>query len=221
MDRIPEPELMQDTEQGLAYARADFSGPNRQFLRLFAEKHPDFSGVGRVLDLGCGPADILIRFARTYPDCNCVGIDGARAMLAPGCRAVAEQGLEERIVLQLHRLPCTRSIGCYQAVLSNSLLHHLHRPAVLWQTIYDCTAPGGRILVMDLFRPPSKEAARSIVDTYAAAEPEILQRDFYHSLLAAFRVAEVRSQLQRAGMPLQCEEVSDRHLAVWGTRNGW
>ena len=221
MDRIPEPELMEDAEQGLAYARADFSEPNRQFLRLFAEKHPDFSGTGQVLDLGCGPADILIRFARRYPDCSCVGIDGARAMLAPGCRAVAAQGLEDRIALQLQRLPCDRNVGCYQVILSNSLLHHLHRPAVLWQTISDCTAPGGRILVMDLFRPPSQEAARCIVNTYAADEPEILQRDFYNSLLAAFRVDEVRGQLLRAGIDLRCEEVSDRHLAVWGTRHGW
>lgn len=221
MDRIPEPELMEDEEQGLAYAQADFSGPNRLFLQLFAEKHPDFSGIGNVLDLGCGPADILIRFARTYTDCSCVGIDGAEAMLAPGCRAVAEHGLGDRIALHRHRLPCARSVGCFQVVLSNSLLHHLHRPEVLWQTIYDCTAPGGRILVMDLFRPPSKEAARHIVDTYAGDEPEILQTDFYNSLLAAFRVTEVRSQLQRAGLDLMCDEVSDRHLAVWGRRRGW
>jgi len=43
----------------VVYAQADFSGPNKQFLALFAAKFPDFPGNGRVLDLGCGPADIL------------------------------------------------------------------------------------------------------------------------------------------------------------------
>jgi len=221
MQRIPEPELMEDKEQGLTYARADFSGPNRQFLQLFAEKHPDFSGSGRVLDLGCGPAVILIRFARIYPECTCVGIDGAEAMLAPGYSAVQAGGLAGRITLLCRCLTCVENIGGYQVVLSNSLLHHLHRPEVLWQTMCDCALPGARIMIMDLFRPPSKEAARHIVETYAAGEPEILKKDFYNSLLAAFRVDEVRGQLQRAGINLFCAEVSDRHLAVWGRRRGW
>ncbi len=217
MDRILEPELMEEEEQGQAYAQADFSGPNIQFLHLFEEKFPGFSGNGRVLDLGCGPADILIRFARRYPDCQCVGIDGAEAMLAPGRRVIEEENLAHRISLHCQCLPLHDRKGSFQVILSNSLLHHLHRPNVLWQTISDCTVSGCAILVMDLFRPESKEAACNIVTTYAANEPKVLQTDFYNSLLAAFRVDEVRRQLQQSGLALHCEEVSDRHLAVWGT----
>jgi ubiquinone/menaquinone biosynthesis C-methylase UbiE len=219
MDRIVEPELMEEEEQGLAYGQADFSGPNKQFIALFAAKFPDFSRNGRVLDLGCGPADILIRFALRYPDCECVGIDGAEAMLAPGRRVIEKEKLSRRITLHCQCLPFSGSNGCFQAILSNSLLHHLHRPQVIWQTIRDCTAPGGAILIMDLFRPESKASARHIVDTYAGKESKILQADFYNSLLAAFRVDEVRSQLQQTGLDLFCEEVSDHHLAIWGIRS--
>ena len=217
MDRILEPELMEEEEQGQAYAQADFSGPNKQFLDLFAAKFPDFSGSGRVLDLGCGPADILVRFARRYPQCECVGIDGAEAMLTPGRRVIEQEKLSRRISLHCQCLPFTGNEGCFQAILSNSLLHHLHQPQVLWQTISDCAATGASILIMDLFRPGSKEAARKIVDTYAGNESKVLQADFYNSLLAAFRVDEVRNQLQQTGLDLHCEEVSDRHLAIWGT----
>ena len=220
MERIVEPELMVEEEQGWAYAQADFSGPNSQFLDLFAEKFPDYSGHGKVIDLGCGPADILVRFVRRYPDSLCVGIDGSEAMLAPGRRVVQRENLSSRIRLDCQCLPFNDPVACYQAVLSNSLLHHLHRPEVLWQTVRDCTAPGGSILIMDLFRPGSVEAARQIVKTYAGNESRVLQEDYYNSLLAAFRVDEVRSQLLQAGLNLHCEEVSDRHLAVWGTR-GW
>jgi len=219
MNRIIEPELMEEEEQGLAYAQADFSGPNKQFLALFAAKFPDFPGNGRVLDIGCGPADILIRFARRYPDCACVGIDGAEAMLAPGRRVIEQEKLSRRITLHCQCLPLAGNDGCFEAILSNSLLHHLHIPQVFWQTIRHCTAPGASILIMDLFRPDSKESARHIVDTIAGKEPKILQADFYNSLLAAFRVDEVRSQLLQAGLDLHCEEVSDRHLAVWGIRS--
>ncbi len=217
MDRILEPELMEEEGQGQAYAQADFSGPNIQFLELFADKFPNFTGSVQVLDLGCGPADIPVRFARKYTDCSCVGIDGSEAMLAPGRRVVESENLTHRIQLQCQCLPFTESVGKFQAILSNSLLHHLHRPQALWQTVRECAAPEAVILIMDLFRPASKEAARRIVDTYAGEESPVLQEDFYNSLLAAFRVDEVRAQLQQGGLNLRCREVSDRHLAVWGT----
>ncbi|MCI5226853.1 MAG: class I SAM-dependent methyltransferase, partial [Candidatus Electrothrix sp. AX2] len=168
MKRMLEPELMEEEEQGLVYAQADFSGPNTLFLDLFAEKFPRFSGKGTVLDLGCGPADILIRFARKYLNCTCVGIDGAEAMLAPGRLAVEQEQLGHRITLQCRCLPCAvlssvqknqenqkAGQGGFQVILSNSLLHHLHTPAILWQTIQENIAPEGLILVMDLFRPTS------------------------------------------------------------------
>jgi SAM-dependent methyltransferase len=232
MHRITEPELMEGEEQGLVYAQADFSGPNRLFLSLFAEKFPQFSGKGEILDLGCGPADILIRFARTYPDCTCVGLDGSEAMLAPGRRAVEQEQLAHRIALHCRYLPCItlphslpfaqekqgEEQEGFQVVLSNSLLHHLHTPEVLWQTVKEHIAPGGSILIMDLFRPESTEAARCLVTRHAADEPEILQEDFYNSLLAAFRPDEIQAQLKQAGLEFCCEKVSDRHIAVWGTR---
>jgi SAM-dependent methyltransferase len=216
MDRILEPELMEEEEQGQAYAQADFSEPNIQFLRLFSEKFPEYTGTGRVLDLGCGPADILIRFAGKYPACSCIGIDGAEAMLSPGRTMVARRQLEHRINLHCRCLPLDDQPGVFQVILSNSLLHHLHIPAVLWQAVRQCAAPRACVLIMDLMRPESPESARNIVNTYAGNESPVLQEDFYNSLLAAFRVDEVEDQLQEAGLELACSEVSDRHLAVWG-----
>jgi len=221
MKRVLEPELMEDEAQGLAYAQADFSGPNQQFLDLFARRFPDFPPDGKrevsVVDLGCGPADILLRFARRYPGVRCLGIDGAPAMLRPGIEAVARAGLENRIRLLVRRLPCSDLPGKpFAAILSNSLLHHLHRPEVLWDALPGLGAGDCCVLVMDLMRPASRTEAARIVSTYAGSEPPILQEDFFHSLLAAFEPQEVRQQLQRAGLDLACDQVSDRHLAVWG-----
>jgi hypothetical protein len=73
------------------------------------------------------------------------------------------------------------------------------------------------VLIMDLFRPRDLQAARGIVAQYAADEPEVLQRDFYNSLLAAFEPDEVREQLRAAGLgTLEVRTVSDRHLVVAG-----
>ena len=66
-------------------------------------------------------------------------------------------------------------------------------------------------------RPADAAAARALVEQSAAGEPEVLRRDFYNSLLAAFEPAEVREQLELAGLAqLEVLEVSDRHMLVRG-----
>ena len=70
---------------------------------------------------------------------------------------------------------------------------------------------------MDLLRPASPEEAQAIVDRYAADEPEILRRDFYNSLLAAFTEDEIASQLARMNLTrLLIDVIDDRHWVVGG-----
>jgi SAM-dependent methyltransferase len=217
MQRVPEPELMDGEAQARAYAEADFDEPNSRFLDLFATHFPG-PLRGSVLDLGCGPADIPVRFARVHPECRVDAVDGSAAMLRHAARAVEGAGLAERVRLVHGVLPDPAlPRGHYAAVISNSLLHHLARPEVLWQAVGDCAAPGAAVLVMDLSRPASEAAASALVDTHAADAPQVLRRDFFNSLCAAFRVEEVRAQLDAAGLHgLIVAPVSDRHLAVHG-----
>ena len=217
MKRIPEPELMNDVEQARAYAHADFSEPHQAFVGHFRRCLPDHDPK-QVLDLGCGPADINIRFARAYLGCTVTGIDGAQAMLSLAREAVETAGLNARIRLLKLRLPATLPVADgFDTVISNSLLHHLADPAVLWQTVKQ--VGGAAVLIMDLLRPHSEHSAQALVEQYAAEEPSILRNDFYHSLLAAYRPEEIRKQLQVAGIDhcLRIEVVSDRHVLIWGT----
>jgi len=54
MQRIPEPDLMNDEAQVRAYAEADFEAPHEQLLQLFGDYYPAPDRSGTVLDLGCG-----------------------------------------------------------------------------------------------------------------------------------------------------------------------
>ena len=222
MQRIPEPDLMDDKAQARAYAEADFTEPHENFITLFKGQWPGRAISGRVLDLGCGPADISIRFARAFPDCTVEGVDGAAEMLACGAGAVAAAGMSHCIDLSHCYLPSERLMQqSYEAVISNSLLHHLIEPMTLWRTIAACTksdvASGTPVFVMDLMRPQNHNEAKHFVSSYAGEEPAILQHDFYHSLLAAYTVDEVREQLNAAGLhALKVEAASDRHLIVAG-----
>ena len=221
MKRTPEPELMEDEEQVLAYAEADFEAPHSHFISLLEAFLEGQAVKGHVLDLGCGPGDITFRLAEVFPDCIIHGLDGSDAMLRCGRKRLARSShLHDRIrfvqgILPNAALPRDR----YEAVISNSLLHHLADPQVLWKAVKRWAQPEAPVFIMDLIRPDSPDQARQLVDTYAADEPGILKRDFYNSLLAAFVIDEITSQLATAGLGhFSVEQVSDRHVVVSGYR---
>ncbi|TNF97786.1 MAG: class I SAM-dependent methyltransferase [Gammaproteobacteria bacterium] len=219
MQRIPEPELMDEPEQALAYASADFSEPNQLFVDLFTRLVDNRQVEGNVLDLGCGPGDICIRLAESFPSLQFLGIDGSRAMLEHAYTAVkSKQTIQNRVVFQEMNIPSSQiPTSAFDYVISNSLLHHLHDPEVLWNIVKHCSKPGALVLVMDLFRPGSMEEATAIVETYAGDEAAILKQDFFNSLCAAFTIEEVKWQLNEAGLAdFTVTEVSDRHLFVSG-----
>lgn len=219
MIRRPEPELMDTPEQAIAYARADFNSSNALFIELLRGLDPGPLAGARALDLGCGPADIPIRFLRAFPHATCDALDGSQPMLDLAQAALdALPGVAPRCRLLLGTIPDTSlPKGHYDLLLSNSLLHHLHDPQVLWQTLRETGKPGALLLVMDLMRPASPGWVEALIETYAADEPELLREDFRNSLYAAFEPSEVLEQLEQAGLSgLEVGVVSDRHLAVWG-----
>lgn len=220
MNRIPEPELMDDPAQALAYARADFEQPHTRFIAQFRACFPDWPGRGHVLDLGCGPGDICRRFAQAFPETVVHGVDAATAMLHIGREDLREAGLDRRIELFKGYLPgALLPLEEYDAVISNSLLHHLHDPLALWQSILRHAAPDAPVFVMDLRRPASRNDAAALVDTYAAGEPEVLRTDFHNSLLAAYRVEELDAQLHDIGIEwLRLQALGDRHIIAYGRR---
>lgn len=220
MKRTPEPELMDDPEQARAYAAADFAEPHERFVALLRERLRALPAGGRALDLGCGPGDPTLRLARALPGWRIDGLDGSGAMLALAREAAEGAGLAARVRFHAGRLPEAPAALAgqrFELVFSNSLLHHLPDPALLWDAVRRFAAPGASVFVMDLLRPPSARAARALVGHYAAGEPEVLRRDFFQSLCAAYRPDEATAQIERAGFgTLACASVSDRHWIAWG-----
>jgi SAM-dependent methyltransferase len=219
MKRTVEPELMTGESQALAYARADFEAAHSSYPKLFAEKFSRRPGRALALDLGCGPCDVTIRFAKANSSWTFHVVDGSVAMLKHARTAIARQrGLSRRIKLIEGFIPgAAIPRRSYDVILSSSFLHHLHDPQVLWQTVRQYSKGGTKVFIVDLRRPPSRASARAFERKYSGGEPEVLRRDFFNSLLAAFTPMEVRKQLKEAGLAgLRVEIVSDRHLVVFG-----
>lgn len=216
MERVLEPQLMDDPAQALAYARANFTEENQGFVDRFREYFPDWGG-GHVVDLGCGPADIPIRFAQIYPQARVTAVDASRPMIELAESAVATAGLSARVTLRCQSFQSLELEEPATAVLSGSLLHHVPNPLQFWFHLKRLAGPGASILVMDLLRPETPEEARAIVEQYAANEDPILKRDFYNSLLASFTEDEVAAQLAQMNLSrLMIDVIDDRHWVVGG-----
>lgn len=217
MRRVPEPEVMDEATQALAYARADFADVNQGFVRGLLDRYPELA-TARLIDLGCGPADIPLRLATAAPGAFVVGVDASLPMLRLAREAIGQSLAGGRVRILCAYLPALPvADGDFDAVVSNSLLHHLPEPGLLWRAARALGRPGGVLHVMDLFRPESEAQARAIVEAAAGDAHPILKEDFFRSLLAAFTPDEVRAQLAPAGLGhLTCDVVSERHWLVSG-----
>lgn len=211
-----EPELMEDFDQVKAYAEADFEIPHNQFIERIKAAFGLADFKGEALDLGCGPGDISFRFADAFPESQILAIDGSVAMIN-FAKSLSASVQEKRIHFMLGRLPdviLPKSV--YEIIYSNSLLHHLPDPVILWSFIRKYASSGTCVAIMDLLRPDTIKDAQIMVETYACHEAKILQHDFYHSLLAAFSIEEIKQQLNDLNLNFAIEQISDRHVFISG-----
>lgn len=230
MERICEPELMDDPLQARIYAEADFVDSDRAFtthiLNLVGGRPPGRS-IAKILDLGCGPGNITFLLAEALPHTPVLGVDGAGAMLTLAVERRA-QAPERWAHVHVHQALLPLAAGAlatlpapfappYDLIVSNSLLHHLHNPAVLWSTVRVLGAPEALVVVRDLRRPAHPDALEAMVAQHAASFPPVLRRDYANSLAAAFLPEEVQAQLAAAQLgTLHVTRQGVQYLDVWG-----
>jgi len=83
--------------------------------------------------------------------------------------------------------------GRFDTVISNSVLHHVDRPAAMLRLAANLIRPTGRVFIRDLARPTSAAAIEKLVDLHAAGEPPVARQLLRQSLWAAWTVDEVES----------------------------
>jgi 2-polyprenyl-3-methyl-5-hydroxy-6-metoxy-1,4-benzoquinol methylase len=214
MQRITEPEIMDDEEQVIAYGGGDFSTSNQYCVDRLVELHGP--GIERVLDIGCGPGDVPVRLAKAVPSAHVTAVDASEPMVRLARQRVREAGLEGRITVVQDRLPGLGFDEPHDVIMSKDFLHHLPDPAVFWDEVKRLSRGDTVLFLMDLYRPATEADVCRIVESVCGNDPPVLQRDLHASLLAAFTPDEVRKQIVEAGLDLGVEVVSERHYIVHG-----
>ncbi len=212
LPRVLEPEAMDTPDEARDYDAMDHEAVNARFAADFLEVHGPCRG-GEVLDVGTGPARIPIALCRADGKARVLGIDLAVQMLATAGRNIEEAGLAGRIRLEwgdAKRLGA--SDASFEAVVSNTIIHHIPDPAPALAEMARLVAPGGTVMIRDLARPADRAEVDRLVELYAGRESQAARDLFEASLHAALTPGEVRKIIERLGLPGSgVSMTSDRH----------
>lgn len=215
--RILEPEVMDTLEDALEYDTMDFTEVNTLFAQRAIELLP-MKGV--VLDVGTGTARIPLLMLEMNPNLQIIAVDLSENMLEVGKSNVTKANLSEIIILQkvdAKKLPFEDSY--FDAVISNSLIHHISNPIPVLIEMNRVTKKCGSIFIRDLIRPDSEEAVEILVNLYAGDADEYQKKLYRDSLYASFTLEEVESLIVESGIKdTTIVQSSDRH---WSIERKW
>ena len=212
IERRLEPEVMDTLDEAHAYAAMDHSGPNAAFVERLIE----LGAHGRMLDIGTGPGQIPLQVCDRIDDARITAIDLAVAMLDIARSLRDASPHRQRIALERADAKGLEFDDArFDAVFSNTILHHIPDPTPFLREAHRVLRPGGALLIRDLFRPDSQAALDALVDRYAGDDSKAQQALFRDSLHAALTPGELRSVADAAGLS-HAEIVidSDRHLSL-------
>ncbi len=223
--RILEPEVMDTTAEAQDYNSMDHGDVNRRFVDDFlsavarseiAKQLADSGDPAQFLDVGTGTALIPIELCGRELNCRVVGIDLAEEMLKVGRQNVEQAKLESAVSLeQIDAKKMPYGDGEFDAVISNSIVHHIPEPMGVFREMVRVVRPGGNLFVRDLLRPDSLDELERLVGLYAGEENEHQQQMFRESLHAALTLKEVQLLLSEVGLAAECaKQTSDRHWTV-------
>ncbi len=213
MRRTPEPATLSPFDEAHEYHLMDHGEVNRRFVDDLLQRP-----IGsRVIDLGCGPAAIAIELCRRDKDVEMIAVDAEVEMLEIAKREIDAAGLLDRIALH-HADVCEMqfySDEMADAVISNSLIHHLDHPEQGLATARRLVKQGGRLFIRDLVRPANEREVESLVATYSGQESENAQQLLRQSLHAALTLEEIREMARGLGIrPDHVQMSSDRHWTI-------
>ena len=135
---------------------------NRHY-ELVAGDVTRYGSAERILDVGTGPARLLLALCRTFPDASLIGIDISRAMVTKARQNIEECGKIGRIevkVASADNLPFADET--FDLVISTGSLHHWKNPDACLTEEHRILRGGGYALHYDLVRQMPKLVSREI-----------------------------------------------------------
>ena len=222
LPRTLENEVMDTATEAVNYDAMNHADVNRRFADDFfaalAESNDTSSSSLSILDVGTGTAQIPIEICSRQDDLKITGVDLAAHMLQLGMKNVLRAGLANQIRLeQVDAKGLPYADESFDAVISNSIVHHIPEPIHALREMKRVLRPGGLLFVRDLLRPADAATVEHIVAQYAVTADQHQQQMFRASLHAALTLEEIRNLLRQLSLSeTWVSQSSDRHWTLLG-----
>jgi ubiquinone/menaquinone biosynthesis C-methylase UbiE len=211
MRRIPEPELIMDSEVNVdAFDKAGTPFGPMAPTYLFITSHVSqvIAGCKNVLDLGCGSGQLISRIAQANSETQFTGIDLSSNMLGR-----AEQNLRQAKVnnvnLQTQDMTNLKDFAnqSFDAVISSLAFHHLPDEKSLescFKEIQRVLKANGKIFLFDMCLVKKLETVDNLLRRSMEGQPKAFVEDSVNSFKAAFPF-EFYRELAQAYLPCNIE----------------
>ncbi len=213
IDRILEPEVMDNDIEAYEYDQMNFTDVNTDFALLTSKLKEK---KAKVLDIGTGTAQIPIILADLQPQWHIIAVDLAESMLKLASKNIEKAGKSQQITLTLvdgKKMPYDDH--SFDIVMSNSLVHHIPNPLDLFREIDRVVKSNGSILIRDLLRPESENDIEEIVKQANLDYNPRQKKLFKDSLNAALTLDEIKEIISQIGWHnAQVYQSSSRHWTL-------
>ena len=229
MERVPEPELMEDKEQVISYDEADFTEGEvnliNQINQYLLKKNISLGKKDLIVDLGCGPGNISEKLAIKWPNTEVIGIDGSKEMIL---RAEYNKNIsnnQKKLKNLLYICSDIKDIKSdnflfnkeISLLVSNSLIHHITYIEDFFNTIKSLSSNSTVNFHKDLKRPLDEKSALELKAQCSKIYNETLTNDYYASLKASYTFKELKNfTLENNLSSLEVFEDGDKYLIVYG-----
>ena len=229
MERVPEPELMEEKEQVISYDEADFSEGEvnliNQIDHYLLRKNISLGEKDLIVDLGCGPGNISEKLAIKWPNTEVIGIDGSKEMIL---RAEYNKNIsnnQKKLKNLLYICSDIKDIKSdnflfnkeISLLVSNSLIHHITYIEDFFNTIKSLSSNSTVNFHKDLKRPLDEKSALELKAQCSKIYNETLTNDYYASLKASYTFKELKKfTLENNLSSLEVFEDGDKYLIVYG-----
>ncbi|MET9700235.1 class I SAM-dependent methyltransferase [Streptomyces sp. NPDC006529] len=166
-------------------------------------------GGARLLDLGCGTAEWLLRALSAHPQVRAEGVDVSPEALEQASTAARERGVQDRLVLHQQEAAGFTAPHSFDLVLNVGSSHAFGGLLPTLEAAAAHLAPGGRVLIGDGFweREPSPEAVEMLGE--------------YAGLAATLDLVAAAGWTPVYGHVSTRRELDDYEWTCWGTLAGW
>ncbi|MEU8437496.1 class I SAM-dependent methyltransferase [Streptomyces sp. NPDC029216] len=167
-------------------------------------------GNERVLDLGCGGGEWLLRALAAHPELHAEGVDISEGDLATAREASIRLGVQDRLELHRQEAEGFSSPHAFDLVLCVGSTHALGGLLPTLAAARKYLAPGGRVLIGDGFwsGQPSPEAVEMMGEDVADLSTTV-------DRIVADGWTPVHGHVSTR------RELDDYEWACWGTLAGW